>query len=168
MRFTPKTENEIQAENLFPDGDYDFEVVEAKDGQSKRGSDMITINMKVYGPNGRTQFVRDYLLEAMAYKLRHFCEATGLLADYDAGTLTDGKVMGRTGRVKLVTESGRKNPTTGADYPARNAVKDYVTDGAKPNIPPVTAGGGPTDGSGGMEDDDIPFNKPHYLALGGW
>jgi hypothetical protein len=155
MRFQPKTEEELQAENLFPDGEYDFEVVEAEEAKSRKGSDMIKINMKVYGPNGRQQFVRDYLLEAMAYKLRHFCEATGLLPDYEAGTLTDAKVNGRSGRVKLVTESGRKNPTTGADYPARNAVKDYVTDGVKPNIPPVTAGGGSM--SSDMEDTDIPF-----------
>ncbi len=131
MRFTPKTKEELQAEDLLPDGEYDFECIEGKDDKSKKsGADMIVVNLKVFGQNGRLQFVRDYLLESMGVKLRNFCEATGLLGAYDAGALEGPMCFGRTGRAKIGTEKGRKNPQTGEEYPPKNTVRDYIVSGS--------------------------------------
>ena len=41
MRFTPKTEEQIHEENLFPEGEYDFQCIEANDAVSKSGNEMI-------------------------------------------------------------------------------------------------------------------------------
>ena len=39
MKFQPKTENEVDAAGLFPLGEYDFEVIEAKEEQSQAGNE---------------------------------------------------------------------------------------------------------------------------------
>lgn len=153
MRFTPKSEHEIEAENLLPDGTYDFEVVKAEESTSKKGNPMMKVALKVFAPNGGTPFVYDYLLEAFLGKLLNFCSATGLMANYNSGNLEAHMLEGRGGKVEIITEAQ-------AGYRPRNVVKDYVRgDDASVSSPPsgrqykasVPAS------SSDMSDDDIPF-----------
>jgi len=127
LRFTPKSEKEIEEERLIPEGTYGFEVTQAVQTESKSGNDMIKVMMKVFKPDGNFVFVTDYIVltDNMMYKLLHFCQATGLEEAYesgefaldDAGALAD--FTGATGELKLGIQKSD-------DYPDRNTVKDYI------------------------------------------
>lgn len=118
MRFTPKTKEELEFENLLPKGEYDFEVVKAEDAVSKKsGAEMIKVNLKVFHGNG-FQFVTDYLMEAMAFKLRHFFETVGMIESYNAGQIQSADLIGVAGKVQIDIEPA-------GEYPAKNVVKDY-------------------------------------------
>jgi hypothetical protein len=172
MNFPPKTEEQLKAELIMPEGEYDFECVEASDTVSKAGNDMIKVTHKVFTPDGGFRLVTDYLMAKMAFKLRHFCETTGMMDRYDAGDLMARHCEGRTGRVLIQVDPERKGKDKDGNdktYPPKNSVGDY----AKP------AGGGelsgkyrkasvpPAGGAGDMSDEEIPFARPHYLSIGG-
>ncbi len=168
MQFQAKSEEQLKAELVMPEGEYDFEVIEAVDAVSKKGNDMITVKLKVYAPDGGFRTVTDYLMEKMAWKLRHFCETAGLMDRYEAGNLTAQNCEGRSGRVLLQVEPERKSEDGSKTYPPKNSVGDYAkpgTDGAlsgktrKANVPAMSAD---------MEADEIPFARPHHLTVGGW
>lgn len=117
MRFTPKTKEELEFENLLSKGEYDFEVSKAEDKVSKNGNEMIKVNLKVFHGNG-FQFVTDYLMEAMAFKLRHFFETVGMIEAYNAGQIQSADLIGAAGKVQIDIEPA-------GEYPAKNVVKDY-------------------------------------------
>jgi hypothetical protein len=163
MQFKPKTEEEIAAEQIMPVGEYDFEIAEASAKRSAAGNDMIVAKLKVYDGKGGYRLVTDYLMEKMAYKLRHFCEATGLLDRYENGDLEPHHCENRTGRVIIQIDPERKSEDGTKTFSSKNSVKDYVG---------ISASGGTKkaslpSGNGGLEEDDIPFMRPHYLTVGG-
>lgn len=125
MRFTPKTEQELQAMSLVEPGQYPFEVVEALDQVAKSGNEMIKLKLKIWDNAGRERVIFDYVLEAMAFKLRHFCDATGLTQKYEAGELTASDCPGKSGKLDLALEPGKQKPE-GGYYSDKNSVKDYV------------------------------------------
>jgi len=159
MRFQPRTEADIKAEsnqrNLWPKGTYDFEVVSASDEVSKSGNDMIKLVLKVYDASGNSQMVWDYLLEAMAAKLVHACDALGLNDRYDSGELDASDFDGKAGQVILYIQKGQNG------YPDKNAVADYVrpkggaaAHAVTPRVPAAVAARAK---GGGDIDDEIPF-----------
>jgi hypothetical protein len=121
MRFEAKSENDIKRESLIPAGEYGFEVLTAEDKRSAKGNDMIALKLIVYMSDGSQRHVYDWILEAFAFKLRHFCEATGLIDHYNAGRLCAADCVGRSGKVKLGI-----NEDKSGDYPPNNKVIDYV------------------------------------------
>lgn len=148
MQFKPKTEKQIMDENLLPKGEARFEVLAAEDAKSKNGNEMIHMELRLRSGERQT-LAHDYLLEKMAFKLRHFCEATGLIAAYDSGRLTASQCVGKRGKCKIDVDSK-------GGYDPRNVVKDYlVPDGTVPadDAPP------PVDDTdhGKPDDDDIPW-----------
>src|ERR1700739_2856565 len=129
MRVEPKTETEVAAAGLFAKGKYPFEVLEAAEGQSKAGNDMIEMKVAIYdGDKKRNVF--DYLvsMDSMAYKIRHFADAVGMLKDYEAGNLDADKLIGCSGEC-LVDIDPEKN-----GYPAKNVIKDYVKSSDKAGV----------------------------------
>lgn len=165
MNFTPKTEEELARESLLSAGTYPFEVLEAIEQVSKKGNEMIKLKLNVFGQSGEQVHVYDYLLESMAFKLRHFAEAAGLLRDYEAGKLDAQACVGKNGFVKLEIEEQ-------LGYVPRNTVKDYAkpdaslsrggNGGEKPVQPPIhnarhTASMAAQAPAVGQFDDDIPF-----------
>lgn len=145
LSFQPKSESEIREANLAPDGDYDFEVLSADDTVSKKGNPMISIKIGIYDGDRVRWHVYDYLLSLMEAKLRHFCDTTGLLARYEAGTLCGQDCVGRGGRCRIHIKAGD------GKYPAKNEVDDYVVRPAKPlaaAVPPK-----PNE----PPEDDVPF-----------
>lgn len=152
MQFTPKTEQELIEENLFPAGVYPFEVVKAEDKQSKSGNDMIVLNLRVfYGE--RTSFINDYLLEAFGFKLRHAAVQMGLEDQYETGAINAEDFLGKTGyaKVGIRKDKLKKGEPDRELYPDQNTILDYV-EAPKAGGPSVPKGGDPADG-----DDDIPF-----------
>ncbi len=120
MQFTPKTEDELKAESLLEPGVYDFECTSAENAVSKSsGADMIKVKLQVYGDT-HTAYVTDYLMEKMAYKLRHFCEVGGILDKYNNGLLDASDCQGVCGKVKLKKEEANGN------FGPKNSVADYV------------------------------------------
>lgn len=125
MRFAPKTEQELQMMSLIEPGTYAFQVINAANETSKSGNDMIKLTLNFWDKDGNPHTVFDYLLEVMAYKLRHFCDATGLIDKYERGEIHPSDCIGKEGYLELVVQEG-KIKDNGDRYPSRNSVKDYV------------------------------------------
>jgi hypothetical protein len=125
MKFAPKTELELDSMSLLEPGIYPFQVTSASNEISKSGNDMIKLTLTIWGKDGSMHFIFDYLLEAMAYKLRHFCESTNLLSKYEAGELYPGDCLDVQGNLEIIIQEGKERPD-GSKYMSRNSVKDYV------------------------------------------
>lgn len=126
MSFTFKPISEAEASGLLQPGTYDFQVKTAENAVSKKGNPMIKMNVTVWGHDGREHFIYDYLMEAMAYKLRHFCEAVDLMDKYQEGQFDATDCVGKSGKCKIKIEEA-------GEYPARNSIQDYVKPAAKAN-----------------------------------
>jgi hypothetical protein len=148
LSFKPKGEDELQTRDLLQPGEYDFEVLAAEHAVSKKtGNPMIKLKLGVWRPNGSQQFVWDYLIASMEAKLRHFCDTTGLLPKYQAGTLAPEDCVGRSGKVKIAISKDKDG-----QYPPKNEAKDYVCRPAKAIAPPQ-----PQPSNSHAIEDDVPF-----------
>lgn len=145
MRFSPKTEQEVAAAGLWAKGTYHFEIAEASDTVSKNNNDMTALVVRIYDKEGKSRKVFDWLVdtEGGAYKIRHFAEATGLLAQYETGNMPAEIMVGKTGRCEVIVQKDK----TGA-YPDKNAISDYLK--AEPGAAPVSFDRKDL-------DDEIPF-----------
>lgn len=139
MQFKPKSEAQlkeaerIRLENLlWPDGEYEFNVISAAEKRTKDkfdtegnvtkagGVPMIELKLQIFKEDGSFKFLHDWLSEIMEFKIRHAAYACGLGEDYESGTITDGEFEGKSGRLLLT-----KKPASGG-YAAGNQVKDYI------------------------------------------
>lgn len=119
MKFTPKTEKEVQ--NLMPEGVCFFEVLDACNDVSQKGNDMLVLDVRIYNDD-QSKKVKDYLvsgIDAMAFKIRHLCEAIGCMAEYEAGELTPEMVTGGHGMCKIGVQEEQNG------FPAKNVIRDY-------------------------------------------
>lgn len=148
MQFQPKTEKEIEEENLWPIGIYDYEIFKGLDKQSKSGNDMIELGIYIYNDEGNRKIVNDYLLEAISYKLRHAAYASGLGDKYEVGSLTGFDFEGTKGQLKLGIQKDKNG-----QYPDKNVVSDYLTKkDEKPKKVAKASNEMPAD-----LDDEVPF-----------
>lgn len=129
MKFTPKSNEQLEKEAAergpFRPGIYDFEFTDATDDISKAGNDMLVVTLKVYNDQGETRKVKDWLLGAMAHKLKHACETCGLGPQYERGEVESFDFLNRSGKVKLGVKDNFNN------------VVDYVVQGNTPTKRPV-------------------------------
>lgn len=128
MKFEPKTEAQVSSYQTYAPGVYDFEIVKATDETSKAGNDMIKVVLKIFGNDGTSSIISDYLLtnEEMAYKLRHCCSAIGIIKKYESGELEAGDFVTGVGKVKLKIDKGKEKDDKSGFYQDRNAVVDYI------------------------------------------
>lgn len=147
MNFKPKSDDELNTFDLFPTGEYDFDVIKAIDDTSKAGNDMIKLELDVYATNGKRTRVFDYLLESLSYKLKHFCEATGLAKEYESGDLSAEMCKNRAGRCVLGIQKDKSG-----EYPDKNFVKDYCK---QTSTHPTPQDGMPDFSD--VEEKDIPY-----------
>jgi hypothetical protein len=147
MKFNPKSEKEISEANLWAEGIYEFEIVDAEETTSKNGNAMIKMRVRLHHPDGMTMMVDDYLVDTQkaAFKIRHCAEAVGLLADYESGSLDARDLLNRAGRCKV-----RIQKDTSGTYPDKNSIGDYVKASGAVSAP--VARSKPAD-----IDDEIPF-----------
>jgi len=125
MKFKAKSEKELAEANIWPNGEYPFEILEAEDATDKNGDDMFKLKVKVFKDNGATQNIFEYVSGTwMEYKLRHLAEVCGLLADYETGEIEAYQLVGKTGTCKLNVSKDK----TG-QYPDKNGIADYVVKG---------------------------------------
>lgn len=148
MQVTPKTEKEIYEANLLPNGWYPFTIGKAEEKLSKKGNEMIELNVKVYKEDSGFIFVRDFLMntEFGAFKLRHCAEACDLLEDYNAGKLNADDLESREGWAKIGVEKSKDE-----QFPDKNKIIDYAKE------KPVKKGEDAKDKGGDAPEDDIPF-----------
>lgn len=140
MKFTPQTEEELAMASLLEPGKYQAEVVKAENAQSKKGAEMIHLEVKVFSNDGGT-YVHDYLSPAfMAHKLRHFAYAAGLGERYEAGEVDAADCVGKQVEVELAIDPGK------GQYGPKNVIRDYPKDQYE----------GGSDGKA-PTDDDLPF-----------
>lgn len=120
MKVAPKTEKEIVELNLLPKGWYPFTIAKAEEKLSKKGNEMIEVNLKVYRDNGFS-FVRDWLMDTDlgAGKLRHCAETCGVLKDYESGELDADSLIEKEGYVKIGVQKGQNG------YADQNNILDY-------------------------------------------
>jgi hypothetical protein len=120
LEFTPKTEEELKSV-MLEKGEYDFDVIGAEEQTSKSGNAMIKLTLKAYGHNGETAIVYDYLLAALEYKVKHFCDTAGLTNEYQMGILTSDMCLNKCGKCKLDIQHDKEGK-----YDPKNVVKDYI------------------------------------------
>lgn len=117
--YTPKTDDQLQEEALFAEGEYDFKVLEADDKKpSKAGNAMLTVKLDIMSDTG-SQHIYDYIVPSTNFgerKLKAFAKALNLENEYTNGTLTADLTVGKYGKVKI----GKQAAT--AEYPAKNIV----------------------------------------------
>ena len=150
MKFTPRSEKEINESKLLPAGEYDFEVAESipkKSGPNSKnpGTPYIGLKLRVWAADGAMRVVLGMLHPAMEAQLRHFCEAGGLMAHYEAGTLKAEDCEGVTGRLKLKVVDADGN------FEAKNEVRDFIVKKDKPATPK------PAPVKVAANEDDVPF-----------
>jgi len=145
MKFKPKTEQELKEINLISPGFYQFEVISSEDKLSQKNSEMIKLKIKIWDSSNCERIIDDYLIDALAFKVRHFCETTGLLEKYESGELLASDCMYKSGKLELINQKGRENPKGGM-YADSNSVKDYIfeTEEAKADFKKLI-------------DSDVPF-----------
>lgn len=121
MNFKPISQQDAAGMQLFPKGEYTFEVLEGEDKTSQAGNPMIELKIRVTNREGAIREVKDYLLEQWPVKLRHAAEACGLVDQYDSGELVGADFIGKTGKLKLTIEKDKNKK-----FPDKNAVVDYL------------------------------------------
>ena len=140
MKVTPRSieeldfmrEEALKAFKPLEPGIYNFQVVNAVAKTSKNGHEMIELQLCIWDRDGRERMIKDWLLDAMAFKTRHFAEGCGLLDKYNHGEITPDDCFNKSGKVDLVIQKGKPRPDGEGNFPDRNSVKDYVKSGIKP------------------------------------
>jgi len=96
----------------------------------------------------------------MMHKLRHACEAIGILDQFEAGTLEARDFDGGVGKVMLKVDKAKPN----SGYRDKNSVDDYVKPVARAAGKAAMAGASPAERrerapkkSQAEIDDEIPF-----------
>lgn len=130
MKFQPQSDEEIKRAMCAPPGTYDFEVVSAEDKISSKGNPMMVVTIKVFVGGGE-RTIKDYLMEKMAFKLKHFAHAIGMAKAYDDGGLDPNTLSGCAGKVIIEVQEQD-------GYGPKNVVDDYVVPG-KELAPPKAA-----------------------------
>lgn len=112
----------------LPDGVYDFAVLESKFGYSQAGNPKIDLKIQIIH-DGEQFNVFDSLLptKRMAYRLKHFAEATGCEKEYLGGQFNEHTPKNRRGKCVIRMRAAQpKNDGSGEMWPAKNVVHDYV------------------------------------------
>jgi hypothetical protein len=121
MNFQPRTDKEINDSKLLQPGDYDFEILDARETESRSsGNPMIELKLKVSDGNGVSRILPDYLVEQKIEKLRNCCIACGLIDQYKNGSVSPDGFKGKRGRIRVAVQKG----TNG--YMDRNTVTNYL------------------------------------------
>ena len=126
MNFKPKKENELSP--LLEKREYEFNILSAKDEISEKGNQMIKLTVEIFKDGEKVAQIFDYLLEKVAYKLRHCASACGLIDKYDTGNLEAMMFVGLGGKCIIEIQKDKDGI-----YPDKNGIKDYVKKDDKEN-----------------------------------
>ena len=139
------SEQEAMAERfqLLKEGEYDAIISASQDKQSSTGNPMMDMTLSVFDENGKSHDIRDFLVftKTMMWKVVHCAESAGILPEYESQKFCSEAVIGKSVRVKVNMEEGGLIPDdklngkiSGAKYPNKNKIEDYVKKGGKSSI----------------------------------
>ena len=120
--------NDLQNEDLLPEGDYSFTVITTEEQFSKSGNSMLKVRLKIVSAEHGERTIYDYLVNTpkMMFKIKHFCEAIGLEEQYSKGNFSANDCIDRSGKVTIGVQKGNAKPDGSGFYPDKNSVQDYV------------------------------------------
>ena len=128
FEFTPMSEKELDAMDIIPDGEYDFEVIKSQRKTSKAGNAMAELQLLVYDKEGHGRPIFDYLVFSTVNmcirKISHFCKTVGLDDAYQKGSLPE-EFVGYSGKCLIGTQEEMPKET-GGFYAKKNIVVDYI------------------------------------------
>ena len=149
MEFNPEDGATKSGFELLPPGDYDIEVIESEERTSQKGNQMIALTLQAKHPDGYESRIWDYLVSvpAAVFKIKMFCDATGLTKHYEGGKLTAKDCLGKRAKARVIVEEGRDG------FGDRNSVAEYLTSSgvAPAATEPATTVPAP------VGESDIPF-----------
>lgn len=146
MSFSFKPLSEEEVIGLLKPGEYAFQVKNAEDAVSKAGNAMIRLTLAVWDDQGKERIITDYLLAALMYKVKHFCDAVGLEDKYQQGKFEAIDCVGKSGRCKIKIDEQD-------GYAPKNSVQDYI----KNKVTKLESKKEEQKDTNGFVDDDIPF-----------
>lgn len=153
MNYKPSTANEVREKMLIPAGEYDYEIIEAKEMMSKGNPEkgtkprpMLLVKHLVYYGESTRYSDRYFMLDDDSFgALRNLCEATGLLKKYEDNTLQPDDLEGKCGRLKLKIAHNKFKDED------ENKITKYIV----PKAESTTAQPGPDDLAREAEDADF-------------
>lgn len=150
MEFNPEDGTSRSGFELLPSGEYDIEVIESEERASQKGNQMIALTLQAKHPDGYDARVWDYLVSvpAAVFKIKMFCDATGLTKLFESGKLTAEDCQGKRARARIIVEEGREG------FGDRNSVSEYLT---AEGSPPAAASAAAATAPAPVGDSDIPF-----------
>lgn len=116
MQYNTRTEKELAEANLLPKGEYPFEIADAKEQKSKKGNDMLVVEVDCIGESGARKRVTDYIVPGTIWadkKLHDLMWSVGLGQKYATGTITADDLIGRSGFAAVSIDKGK--PFTAQD-----------------------------------------------------
>lgn len=143
--------------NYLNDGEYDAMIKFATRSISKIGNVMGDLSVSVFDKEGNTHDLRDFLVftPKMLWKVKHFCDSSGLEKEYIEERFTPEMAQGKFVRVRVARQFGNEIPedklngkAPGARYPDKNVIEDYIPGATRVN-------GKPSDEC--FINDEIPF-----------
>lgn len=149
MKFPPKTKEEAMSAGLVKKGDYQFQVISAKEKISQNGNPMIALMLRIWDESGSEHNIFDNLMMSVEYKLRHFCYSVGLGEMSEKGEFDYDLVLNRMGVCKIYIQEDKSG-----QYAPKNSVSDYLINNDNDNnlIPKKT-----NEMDNAFIDDSIPF-----------
>jgi len=143
--YDPK-DGEEKGFTVLPSGDYEIEIKNVIEKVSKAGNDMLEVSICVYGADGITARVFDYIVNpSTIYKLKSICRCIGFEFE---GTIDEELLIGK----RMLANVSVRPPKDG--YAERNEIKRYLS--GMPDAKPA-----PTapieDLAVTPSDDSIPF-----------
>jgi hypothetical protein len=105
--------------NLLPQGDYEFYVVHASEGQTRNGKPMLKMAYEVYDSKGGKHEIRDFIVVVPSYifKLKQLCDSVGV--NFEKGSIDADQFVGLKGKLSLKQDYDE-------DYGAQNRVAKYL------------------------------------------
>ena len=150
MKINPKSKSELDdldSSRCLPKGQYLATIQSAVEKVSKKGNEMIELQLLVPNPEEpqeQPRLVYDYVSDAwMPGKIKNLMYAAGLEAQYERGNLDPVALREVEVKVDLRIEVD----TTG-QYGAKNKVADYIPAPSSKEWPP----------KGTDSDSDLPFD----------
>lgn len=146
--YDPMTEEQIDKFGLL-EGQFKFRTLQSDSGFSQKGAPQITLKLQVKDAEGKPVIMTAYLSnnsQFMLRRLRHFCRATGLMAEYESKKISADLFLGTEGIVELGIEKGAPKTDGPGFYPDKTVILDFVGEGDGKKV-----------GADQMFNDAIPF-----------
>lgn len=156
--------NAKDASDCWPAGEYQAVIVKVEETISKSsGEPMQVISYEIYGNDGRTQTLKDYITHKTLFKLKKLAQALGRRAEFEASRFNAEDHVGASVVVELSVEETE-------DYGDQNRIKKVLSakGGQTPNQsgssappsnppPPPKKSGSAGDPHKPVDESDIPF-----------